>query len=360
VEALYQSKFVRGTAPRAALAAILSAPLVLLTACGGGGGGGDAAPAPAPVTSSGTLQITTANAKPVSADALDNATNVDAAEGGASIVTGVQVDTGAAAGGSATLQLADAARVLAAKAIGRTSLATGAAVNESAACNGGGSVNISGNVASNSDLSPGDTITISASSCRETVNGATSTLNGSMKITIVSGSVNANPVHIVMTIESLGFSVSENGKTSQTNGDLTLDVTGSAGSSTQSVVLSGKSLSTSVSSAAGTRSFSLQNYRQSVSSVNGAVTYNVEAQVTTSNSRLGAGTQVYSVSTPTALTTNASRAYTGGSLKVTGKSSALLLTVTGTDTFQLQVDENGDGTFETTTPATLAELRALL
>jgi hypothetical protein len=368
---LSSSKSVRGAAPRAALAILLSAPLVLLTACGGGGGGGDQAAAPgtpAPVTNtptpaptSATLVITSTNAKPVAADALDNATNLDAAESGSGFVTGVQVDAPQA--GNLALQLAAIARTLAAKVPARSVLAVGVAVSETAPCSGGGTLSINGSVASENGVTAGDAITLGANGCKEFVDGVATELNGQMKLTIVSGSLNGNgltfPTHIVMRLDATNFSVAVPGQTTRTNGDMTMDMTLQS-STSESLVVSGTSLATTVFRDSGSRSFALQDYRQSVAIDNGAVTASVDAQISSTNPRLGTGTQVYTVATTTALTANSTGTFTGGVLKVTGSSSALLLTVTAPGTFQVQVDANGDGTYETSTTATHAELRALL
>src|SRR4051812_38623453 len=128
--------------PRLALSALLSGPVLLLSACGGGGGGGDSSPPP---VTSGAVAIDATNQKAVAAHALDSATDIDAARSSASIVTGVQVDTGAGGGGGA-LQLAAVARLLAANAPASVSLATGVTVNKTVPCTLGGSMTVSGQV----------------------------------------------------------------------------------------------------------------------------------------------------------------------------------------------------------------------
>ncbi len=49
-----------------------------------------------------------------------------------------------------------------------------------------------------------------------------------------------------------------------------------------------------------------------------------------------------------------------GSVLVTGNHSAVLITFTGTNNVELQVDANGDGTYEQTLTSTMSELAALL
>lgn len=351
---MFQSK---SSMPRAALAALFSAPLVLLTACGGGGGGDESgAPVGAP------LVISSANAKAVSADALGNATNVEAAGAGTSFVTGVQV--GAVGGAAGPLKLAAAVRVLVAKVPAGPALATGVAINETLQCELGGSVTLTGNVASETGVSAGDTVNISASNCRDIVDGVPTTMSGAMKLTIIAGTFDPNvttfPRRLAMRMDASNFTVSADGETSAVNGDLTIDMNESS-ALTGTIVLSGSSLSSAVLSASGTsRSYSLADYRQAMAFANSNISFEVSATVTTTNARLGTGALTYTVSTPTTLVTNAAGQFTGGSLRVAGSNSSLQLTVTAADTFQIQVDPDGDGDFDDTTTSTLAELRSLL
>jgi hypothetical protein len=345
---------------RPLFAALACAPLAFLAGCGGGGGGGGGGAAPAaPVVSA--LVVTSSNAKPVSADALSNSTNTTAADAGASVATGAQVSTGAA--GASTLELAAVARTLAAKIGSVPALATGVQATQTVPCSLGGSITVSVNVASTTVLVAGDSMSISASSCSENVDGSPETISGQLAITIVSGSIPtgtmAYPARFGMRLNSTGLSLVKGSTTTVSDGDLMIDMNQSTSNSGTSS-LSGSSLANTVSTPAGSRSFRLRNFSQTVVETAGAKSYSVTATIETTNSRLGAGTLSYAVSTPTNLATDASGVYTGGSLKVTGSASALLVTVTGTNQFQIQVDTNGDGTYESTTTATRTELDGLL
>jgi hypothetical protein len=125
-------------------------------------------------------------------------------------------------------------------------------------------------------------------------------------------------------------------------------------------VLSGTALSNSVATSAGSRSFTMRNYRQELAIANGSTSYRVTADYTSDNSRLGSTPVSYRISTPTALVESSAGDFSAGSLRVDGRGSALLLTVTGTNGFRLQVDATEDGSFESNTTTTLAELRSLL
>jgi hypothetical protein len=221
---------------------------------------------------------------------------------------------------------------------------------------------VSVNVASTTMLVAGDSMSMSASSCSENVDGSPETISGKLAISIVSGSLSTGavtyPMRVGMRLNMTGMSLVKGSTTTVADGDLTIDLNQtSANTGTSSV--SGTSLTNTVTTPAGSRSFTLKNFGQSIAQYPGLTSYNVSATVETTNSRLGTGTLTYNVTT-SALGIDSSGAYTSGSLKVTGSGSALLVSVTGTNQFQIQVDANGDGVYESTTTATRAELDGLL
>ncbi|MEJ8837885.1 hypothetical protein [Ramlibacter sp. AN1133] len=348
-----------GLATRRSIAALFCAPLLALTGCGGGGGDGATTPVGPPAQ--GSLVITAANAKPVAADALDNATNIDAARTSSSFVLSAQVVPGAAAP-SLALRVAQAAVTLANKRAGAAPLVLSAAINETLACSLGGSVTVSGNVASSNGFVAGDSVTLNASGCRETIANVATTLSGGFTLAITAGGISSGaafPRHVAMTIQASGLTVAAGGETSTSSGDMSLDVTENSTDST-SVVLTGSSLGNQVTSASGTRSFTMRSYRHVLAIAGNTTSATVTADFETSNSRLGTAPVTYHVSTPSALVTTNAGDVSAGSLRVDGSASALLVTVTGTNTFQLQVDTNGDGSFDASSTATLADLRAQL
>lgn len=336
---------------------LIALPLVL-SACGGGGGGGSAAVPATP------LAISTANSKAVSADALDNSTDTTTAQTGAALVTGVQVDAGSTAGAR---KLVSVGRALLAMTPARPALATGVAVDETGACSGGGALRIFGNVAdpTGNTLNAGDQITLVAASCSAIVDGQSVTMNGSLAITINSGSLNSGavsyPTRIVMTFVLTNFVVVEGAERMTANGDLRIDLN-MINATSEDIALSGTSLSESHANSSGTRSSTLKNYNESLQVRGTAITGSITATVESTNSRLGSGPVSYSLSTVTPLGYTEAGDVTAGAIKVTGASnSALLLTVTATNTFKVEVDANGDGTYESsTTGVTKAELEALL
>jgi hypothetical protein len=335
-------------------------PTLLALALAGCGGGGSSSPAPAAAAAT-VLAVSSSNSKPLTADALENAAGGDAAGVGASLLTGVQVEGGGVAG--AAPQLAAAAQKLASMVPAPASLATGVAVNKTVNCSGGGSLTITGNVSGASGLAAGDDVTVSASSCKELVDGVLETMSGSMRLQITAGAVvdtTQYPYHVAKSIKATNFSIVAGGVTNTTDGDLTLDVTANSATS-QVSILSSTSLSNSTTDSRGSRGAVLKNYKQTQTLQGTNSTSNVTATVESTNSRLGTGAVKYDMSTPTPLVTNTSTgAYTAGSMKIVGANSSLLVTVTGSNTFSIQVDADGDGTYEASSSATLSELKALL
>jgi len=308
---------------------------------------------------------------------LENATDVDAARSSTDLLLGAQVQPAAGSASASSLRLARAGTMLAEKG-GRASTSLGAVINASAPCSQGGSLTMNGNMAAGMGgasgmggmagtgsrgniFSVGDTATLTASACREMMDGIPTTLSGSMTIAITGGSFDPGagfPRRVVMLIHASSFGVAAAGDSSSISGDMNVDLTEHSASSS-TLVLTGSSLSTRLATSTGTRSFTMHDYRE-VLTVSGATTsYACTGDFETSNGRLGAGPMRYHASMPTPLVASGTGDFSAGSLRVDGKGSALLLTVTGTNTFQLQVDTNGDGTFDSTTTVTLAELRAL-
>ncbi|GAB3773013.1 hypothetical protein GCM10028796_44700 [Ramlibacter monticola] len=328
-----------------------------LSACGGGGGGGGGGGAGLQAD----LVITPANAKPVAADALDNATNIDAARGGSEFILSAQVAPNALpARGS--VPLVAAVRALVSKRAPASGMPMGVAIERTMPCTEAGSVHVTGDVAGDSGLVAGDHVTLTASGCRESVGGVATMMSGGLTLTVASGSMlpgSPFPHHVVMTIHAAGFGVTAGGESSTTNGDMVFDLTETS-ESQGNVVLTGSSLASSVTTAGGTRSFTMRDYRQAVAFSSGSNSFTVTGDFESLNSRLGTAPVNYRVSTPTAMViADPSGNVTAGSLRVDGKQSALLLSVTAINSFSLQVDANGDGTFETVTPTTLEELRSL-
>lgn len=344
------------TLGRALRAGLLCAPALALVACGGGGGGGGGSPSPAPSSTAATaIVITAANAQPVAAEALAASTNTDAASAGSSFVTGVDVSGGG--GAARPMLLAQAAQSLANKP-GTGTIAAG--VSTTQACTLGGTLTADVTRSSSTTLTAGDSLKFTASNCTERVDSTTTmVMNGSMSITIVSGSYDpaatAYPKSVAMRIVGSNFSITTGGRSESFNGDLTLSLTqNSATSSTASLS------SSSLSSTVGSHSVTLTNYSVQATETSTGSTLAVSGTVQTNNSRLASTAVTYTITTLKPLAVSSTGTVTAGSIKVAGSGSALLLTVTSNDTFSLQVDTNGDGTYDSTSTVTRAQLESQL
>jgi hypothetical protein len=336
---------------------IVAVPLLLLAACGGGGGGGGDSPPAAQVSA---LVITSANAQPVAAQAVETTSGAGPAQAGASVITGVQVDAGAAAPGPQAL--AAAGRMLLGNVPARTNLLTGATTTQTRACPISGSITVTENSQSSTSATAGDSVALTANECTANVQGVVTRMNGAMTITITSGSYNENgpyPRNVGMRIAASNFSMTQGGVTSSSNGDLEISLLQTS-STVTSVTLNSTALSNTITTSTGSHTVTLRNYFQKVdANSSGAIVQSV-ATVETNHSRFGGGTVRFEVSTQTPLQVNSSGALVSGSVKASGTSSGLLLSVSSTDTFNLQLDTNGDGAYESSSTVTRSQLRSQL
>jgi hypothetical protein len=209
-------------------------------------------------------------------------------------------------------------------------------------------------------LAAGDSFQITANKCAEPDgNGGTIVMDGSMAISIASGSFDAAsalyPKSVTMRMVTTNFSIAGGGESELFNGDLTMALTQQSASSA-SVTLTANSLASTI----GTHTVTVIDYSMAVSETASGSTMNLSATVQTNNSRLGTGPVSYSISMPAAISVSSTGAITAGAIKVTGSNSSLLLTVTSSDSFSLQVDSNGDGSYESTSTVTRSQLQALI
>lgn len=298
----------------ASLAALLAS---LLSACGGGGDDPTAEPVP--------LVITSGNAQAVAADALQ-ATSTAAASSIASVL---------------------------ALAPDQSTVVTGVEIDETRLCIYGGRYYVKGSVASTSALTEGDRITFTAEGCRT---NPVYTLNGGLGFTVLEGGVANNttqPYSVTVQVDALNLSLDQGGYAQTLAGD-TRAVASSDSATYESVVLTGSSLRYSTPS----YSYTLKNYKQSLrvdsSGGSGAtwatvVTYEAMTRVTVT----------YDLSTPAALVTDVNGNLVSGILKVVSGNRTVLATVTAVNVFTIQTDTNGDGSYDTSDTATVAELRAM-
>ena len=335
-------------------------PSLLVIACGGGGGSSGAIMVPPQA-----VVITEANAKPVAANALDSAQSSSATQAGAGLLTGVQIEESSGAGFSIQnnfVWMVEAARgALASVAPTASVIATGIAINATQSCALGGSVTVNGSVASAAGLSAGDNVTLDASNCKLNQQGVASTMNGRMSLTVNSGSLFTFPYHVVISVMTTSLSVQSGAVTVVSSGDVRLDWT-AASATVQTLVATGSSLNSRTMNGTTSRSSTWTNYTQSWSISGSTVSSSLAASVVTDSSRLGTNGASYTITTPSAVVWNSGTGVvSAGVVKVVGAgNSQLLATVGAGNTVTIQIDANGDGTFEKTITSTVDELKSLL
>jgi hypothetical protein len=340
-----------------AMRSLALAGAFVLASCGGGGGGAGTGTGGIGGGGPQAVAINETSAKPVAASAMD-ATQNTSATSGATLPVGVQVD---AAAHSTNLQvIAEAAR-RAAASFSAANLPAGVAINETDACGSGGTVTISGNVAGANGISTGDTLNISFSNCAETVGTQLMVMNGQMSVTIAGGSIGGTlPFHVVMNVTATNLSSQFGGVTNVSSGDVRLDWTATNATS-QILTASGTSMQSRSTVNGATRTNTMRNYSQTLTVNGSTLSGTLSATIETDNSRLGSSPVTYTVTTPSPLAWNAStRLPTAGVVKVVGASNSQLVATFNADgSVTIQVDANGDNTFEKTVTSTGAELSGL-
>lgn len=328
---------------------------LVLAACGGGGGGGPSVTAPQAVT------INESSAKPVAANALGAVQGTSATES-TNLLTGVEVQNEGGANPASLRAMAETARFASGSLAGRGgSMVTGVTSSETIDCPLSGSLTVSGTVSGSEGMVAGDNVTLTANNCSMNVDGVTTTMNGSMAFTVVSGSITSTlPMNVVFSMVATNFSVTAGSTTVAVNGDLRMDLRMT--STSETIVASGTSLSNTLTEGGATYTDTLKNYTQTFTYNGSVVTGSLSATVESSSSQLGSGGGSYTVTTPTALVWNESTGtLSSGVVKVVGANgSQLVMTVNSSTSVTIQIDENGDGTFEKTVASSQTELRNLL
>lgn len=303
----------------AALAGLVAS---LLAACGGGSdAGGDPAAGATP------LVITTGNAVPVTADALQASTTAAGTSIG-TVVTEVPQEAQWVRGP--------------------------VEIDETRLCIYGGRLSVKGTFANEDALTAGDKLTLTAQGCRTQ---PVYTLNGGLGFTVLAGSVTSEleyPYALTVQVDVLNLSFDQSGYVQTLAGDMRVAAQVDS-SSARAIVMSGASMRYSTPS----YSYTLKNYEQTVHNSNGATAGTTTATVVTSNPMMGA-TVTYDLTTPAAIEIDTAGNVVAGRLKVVSGGASLLATVTAVNVFTIQVDANGDGIYEQTRTATTSELRAIL
>lgn len=340
---------------------------VLLASCGGGGGGGDSGGTTAtPSTSSTTTSnsslvlISTSNAPAVAATAFDVVSGTDTTQGLTALVTGVSVESEATAPMPALpVLLTSLARILPRPA--GSAVAAGVAIDQTVTCPQGGTVNVRGAVSSNSALTAGDTLTISANACRQMVINTATTMNGSLTLAVTAGSMpdGATAFDVTLRFSTSSLRMTQGTTSILADGDMLVRLQQTAANrATWSVTSTLLNQSRTVNGS--TRSVRLENSTQSLRQTGISMSAALDGTVQVSSSSLSSTPVRYTVRTLAPLSWNIGEEPTAGQAKVTGANNTSVTLMVATTTATLALDTDGDGAVERNQVTSLAALRALL
>nr|WP_314627045.1 hypothetical protein [uncultured Noviherbaspirillum sp.] len=326
-----------------------------LLGCGGGGGndGGTTASGSAGVAGSGASYsaITQANYETVAATVLDpvgELTDLNSATG--LITSGVELD-------APPLSLATASNQIYRRFSGKgAQFVSGAVYTE--ACSRGGSVTVNESVASDSKLTPGDRLTISANNCAE---DDLPSLNGTLSITInaVSGDpINSNRYSLEMTTTFGNLAMSSGARRVLIDGDLKISASQS-GSSDTGIGLSGSRLSLSIDqSGTTTDAYTLADF--SLAGSETASSTSLAGAYTLSGNSAKLGAYSYRVQTVRPIVMSSSGSFiSAGALLITGTPATVTVTSLDGTTLRLDYSAKGDGIVTANSTLTRAQFDAL-
>jgi len=315
---------------------VSSTMLAVLAACGGGGGDSSSNPAGNKVT------ITSANQNQVVRASVNAGLSVSMAQGRAGGASPASVADRTHALG-AVLERAMTAAQGSRKGIAGATVHPSVSASDTEPCGVSGSLTVSvDDRDGNNALSSGDVISVSFAQCKDS---ATSSLNGAISITLTGTptatqiSANANFQNVVVV---------EDGVTSTIAGNVTVAENDTALDTVTTLNVGSGGLTASTSSS---------GYNDSVSFASGFVILTDEATSGASTSVSLSGTMSaqslggsITISTPQALVQLSTDNYpSAGQVIVTGATgSAVRATVLDNTQVRVELDANGDGTYEST------------
>ena len=320
---------------RAASAATIAS---LLAACGGGGG--DSASPPVQ-----RLAITTSNASPAAAEAIDAG---DAGTGPSGSVIGVQVS---APSSSVSAMATLASRVRAGLKASAPGGVVGVTASSTAACTGGGTVTTTVTAANSQAASVGDRIDLAFNACVE--DGAS--ISGGLSITLVSFNAGATSITADASVSS--FTVTVGALAARLNGSMRMSLDESSGThrltSVTSPSISFDRLVNGTTRA--TRTLSNYSFTEDETLADGSTSTTFAYSVSGTFPRFG--TVAFDAQTTQAIVVpGGSQFPTAGAGKVTGANGSSVAITVIAGGVKLDVDTDGNGTVDATITRTWAEL----
>lgn len=323
------------------------AALFFLAACGGGGDDGDTPPGGVTNT---PLAINADNYVAVATESVSAVSYVvDASE----FFTGAQV--------SGARSPLDFARAQALKLPGRFALATprfsGAVLTEVEACTGGGELRITlDDKNGNDDLDAGESITMVATNCVE----FDSTVNGTiaMLVTRMTGDPYGDVYQMGLTMTLTQLSVAMQGSTAVGNGNMAMDMS-MTGPHTGDMLLTFDAFTMSGTFGGVPYSRTMWDFHiaDTYSLVNNAFHGSMEIRGVLGSSALDS--KAVTLSTPVPMVIVGADEYpSSGQILATGAANSKVRMTAQPDaaTVRIEVDANGDGSYETSTTKAWGEL----
>lgn len=324
----------------------------MLSACSGGGGGSDDSPAPAPT--SAPVVITSTNATKISAEAYDatiSTRNLGANGLGGAGITAAVVDSNEDSFDLFAFTRQQISRLpeLSAQFAGNTL----SAVTISATtidCESGGTITVSGEVADTQVVTAGDILTIELNNCAD-ISGQ---LNGqlSVRFNSISGDQLGEALNFDVSLTMVDFSVVQSGVTSTGNGDMTLAIRSLSDSEIEAS-LTGNSLTLTENGTTSTLSnFSIV---ETLNEATGASSAN--SRGTLQSTEIG-GSLSFETTVPFQ-SVGDDYPFVGTLVITGGNGSSLEFVTFDAANVRLDIDADGDGSFDESVETTWAELEQL-
>lgn len=314
--------------------------VAFLGACGGGGGDGIGSEnGPAPVAAPATL--TPANYVAAAQETLSsNAYLLDAS----SFVIGAQVTDPNVLIRFGQNQLTKLPGWFA----NATLQAVGVTQSSTEPCDGGGALTIVENdINGNEEVDPGDSVQLTANNC--SFEGTV--LNGQLNLTVnsIRGNLDSYPYTLSATVRFINFTAQSASDRAVGNGSLTMDVQASS-SNVQTVKLSTPDFTMATTYSGAATSHTLQDYETNlqIGSTGSVTTWTSSVNGTLTSSAFD-GRSVR-IETPTSFVRSGSQTYpaTGSALITGAAGSKVRVTAVNATTVTIDLDADGNGSYETT------------